>query len=322
MTIVYVNSSASQAELQKTSRQVENGSYALELLSGDLRTAGFLAEFNPSDRSTPLASPNTKPDPCATDLATLNSSLPLAIQGYDNTGALSCIADLKANTDVLVIRRSSTCAVGDPGCDPQIPDGAYFQASSCSSDTELGSGVATKFFALDTDSAKFVLHKKDCTALAATYQYRVHIYFIANNDKPGDGIPTLKRAELGTTGAALSFKVVPLVEGVENLQVEYGLDTAVPTTGNPAVFTANPDTYLACAPAACVSNWRNAVAAKIYLLARSTAATPSFADSKSYTLGLKADGTSNVIAAANDAYKRHVYETVVRLHNPAGRNSP
>ena len=77
----------------------------------------------------------------------------------------------------------------------------------------------------------------------SSYQFRTHIYFIANNDKPGDGIPTLKRAELGP-GA---FTIVPLVEGVENLQLEYGLDTAVPTTGTPAVYTADPNTYNGCA---------------------------------------------------------------------------
>src|SRR4029077_9116717 len=101
--------------------------------------------------------------------------------------------------------------------------------------------------------ASLNLHQKDCVTAATFNQYRTHIYFVANNDQPGDGIPTLKRAELG----AGAFTIVPLVEGVENLQLEYGLDTSVPTTGSPAVYTADPNTYNACAPAPCVSNWRN-----------------------------------------------------------------
>jgi len=72
--------------------------------------------------------------------------------------------------------------------------------------------------------------------LANQYQYRTNIYFVANNDNANDGIPTLKRAELGLAGN--SFSIVPLVEGVENLQIEYGLDTGVPTTGTPAVYNA------------------------------------------------------------------------------------
>src|SRR5207237_180954 len=91
-------------------------------------------------------------------------------------------------------------------------------------------------------------------ARVAALRARTHIYFVANNDKPGDGIPPLKRAELGVNaGGAAAFNVVPLVEGVENLQLEYGLDTAVPTTGSPAVYTADPSSYNGCAPATCVS---------------------------------------------------------------------
>ena len=78
--------------------------------------------------------------------------------------------------------------------------------------------------------------------MANVYQYRTHIYFVANNDKAGDGIPTLKRAELGVA----AFSIVPLVEGVENLQIEYGLDTSVPTAGTPAVYKADTDNYNAC----------------------------------------------------------------------------
>src|SRR4029077_8957654 len=95
------------------------------------------------------------------------------------------------------------------------------------------------YYALDSNAGNLNLHQKDCATAALIYQFRTHIYFVANNDKPGDGIPTLKRAELGP-GA---FSIVPLVEGVENLQLEYGLDTAVPTTGSPAAYTAAPSSY-------------------------------------------------------------------------------
>src|SRR3546814_6579575 len=65
----------------------------------------------------------------------------------------------------------------------------------------------------------------------------VHIYFLANNDKPGDGIHTLKRAELGAAG----FTIVPLVEGIDALQFEFGIDTN--GDGNPDAYTADPDSY-------------------------------------------------------------------------------
>ena len=39
--VVFVNTSAARNEVEKTSRQIENGRYASEVLSEDLRLAGF-----------------------------------------------------------------------------------------------------------------------------------------------------------------------------------------------------------------------------------------------------------------------------------------
>jgi type IV pilus assembly protein PilW len=315
---IFANNSRTRGEIERANQQTENGRYALQLLTDDLHNAGYLAEFNP----VPLATPALKPDPCDTSVAGLQNALPLAVQGYDNgAGAPACLVDLKAGTDILVVRHASTCAVGSAGCDPNVVGDAYFQTSGCNSPTELASGIVTNYFALDTNSASFTLHQKDCVTLASQYQYRTHIYYVANNDNVGDGIPTLKRAELG----AGSFSIVPLVEGVENLQIEYGLDTNVPTTGTPAAYTANPDTFnAACAatPAICVGYWRNTVAARINILTRNTTITQGYVDGKVYTLGLNADGTVNSVGPFNDAYKRHTNESVVKLNNPAGRNSP
>ena len=317
---VLVNNIRARDEIERANQQIENGRYAMQVLTDDLRNAGYLAEFNPRVLSTP----STKPDPCVTTIAALKVALPLSVQGYDNgAGAPTCISDLRAGTDILVIRRVSTCAVGDTDCDPVLSGAPYFQASACNSSSELGSTNSANYFALDTNIANLTLHKKDCNppttagTLAPYYQYRIHIYFVANNDKNGDGIPTLKRAELGSSG----FSIIPLVEGIENLQIEYGLDTAA--TGAPALFTADPDSYSSCIPAVCAGYWKNAVAAKVFLLARNLTTSSAYSDNKVYTLGIKADGsTANTFGPFNDAYKRHAYSAEVRLNNSAGRNMP
>jgi type IV pilus assembly protein PilW len=314
---VFANNSRMRGEIERANQQTENGRYALQLIIDDLHNAGYLAEFNPG----PLATPATKPDACDASPAGLKNALPLAVQGYDNgTNAPTCLADLKAGTDILVVRHASTCAVGSAGCDANVAGAPYFQTSGCNSQAELASGNVATFYVLDTNSASFTLHKKDCVTLANQYQYRTHIYFVANDDQAGDGIPTLMRAELG----AGSPSIVALVEGVEQLQIEYGLDTSVPTTGAPAVYTADPDSYNGCAatPSVCVGYWRSTVAAKINVLTRNTAQTRGYVDGKVYTLGLKANGTANTFGPYNDAYKRHTNESVVKLNNPAGRNTP
>lgn len=320
---IFVTSSRGRSEIERVSQQIEYGRYAIQLLTEDLTQAGYLGELNPNLLASPTYNAANPPvDPCSTDLPSLRSAIVLHVQGYDNgTRMPTCLSDVAANTDIVVIRRASTCIAGSTDCAATSVAATYFQAALCGSGakgaTQLNSSSPMDFFALDTDVAKLTKNNKDCTTLAPIRRYRTHIYYVANNDQPGDGIPTLKRLELGAGG----FTAVPLVEGIENLQIEYGINTAVPTTGSPDVFTADPNTYLGCAPAACISLWRNVVAARVYLLARNPEKTNGYTDDKSYTLGKKADGTANVVtvATANAAYKRHVYQTEVRLNNPAGR---
>jgi type IV pilus assembly protein PilW len=321
LVTLFAGNSRQRGELERANEQTENGRYALQLLSEDLRDAGYLGSFNPGTVTGPnpqLLIPAALPNVCATTVAALNTAMPLPVQGYYNGAFVpGCLADVRAGTDILVVRRASTCAVGTAGCDPQVAGGIYLQASGCA--TEFTAGT---YYVLDTNVGNLNLTQKDCVTAAQLYQYRTHIYFVANNDKPGDGIPTLKRAELGASGGVLTFNIVPLVEGIENLQLEYGLDTNVPTTGTPAVYTADPNTYNGCAPATCVSYYRNTVAVQINLLARGQTPTQGYTDTKSYTLGLTAAGGANVVGPFNDGYKRHTYSTVARLYNPASRNSP
>nr|UXE44577.1 hypothetical protein Hi04_10k_c2651_00021 [uncultured bacterium] len=318
LVTLFAGNSRERGEIERANQQTENGRYALQMISDDLRDAGYLATYNPGTVAAPnpqLTVPLTIPNACATDLPTLTGALSMPVQGfYQGANAPACMpADLRAGTDILVVRRASTCAVGSAGCDAQVAGDVYLQASGCN--TQLTAGT---YFAFDSNVGNLTLLQKDCATAAPIYQFRTHIYFVANNDKAGDGIPTLKRAELGP-GA---FTIVPLVEGVENLHLEYGLDTAVPTAGTPAVYTANPNTYNGCAPAACVSNWRNTVTVKINVLSRNLTTTQGYTDTKTYTLGLTAGGAANVVGPFNDGYKRHAYSTVAVLYNTAGRNSP
>jgi type IV pilus assembly protein PilW len=313
---VFAANSRERGEIERVNQQTENGRYALQILTDDLQNAGFLGNFNPAV----LATPATKPDACAFDIPTLTTALPIAVTGYDNgANPPGCLSDVRAGTDILVVRRASSCAVGSANCDPYLGTATYFQASGCASPAELSSGNPSTYYVLAVGNAALTLHQKDCATLAQYYQYRTHIYFVANNDVAGDGIPTLKRAELGPGG----FNIVPLVEGIENLQIEYGLDTSSPTSGVPAVYTADPDSYNGCAPAGtCMSYWRSAVAAKLNVLARNTTATPGYVDTKTYTLGLNAAGQPNTVAATGDNFKRHAYVSAVRINNTAARNTP
>jgi type IV pilus assembly protein PilW len=319
LTAVYIKSSSVRSWSERTSRQIESGRYAIQLLTRDLQMAGYYAELNPGATGAGLAIPSAKPDPCVTTTAGLGAALPLHVQGYDNgASAPSCISDLKAGTDIVVIRRVSSCVPGSANCDAAASGSYLFQASSCINSSEL-SAVPPVYFQLGTGVAStFTLHKRDCSSLAELHTYFTRIYFIANNNKAGDAVPTLKRAELGPAG----FSIAPLVDGVENLQLEYGLDTG--GVGVPTVYTANPDAYNSCSSTTvptCTGYWQSVVAVNIHLLARDSEPQTGYADSKVYTLGLTAAGAANTVGPVGDAFQRHVYQATARLYNPAGRNA-
>ncbi|MFC5460893.1 PilW family protein [Massilia niabensis] len=322
LSAMFVKNTGAQAEIEKAHRQVENGRYAIDLLAVDLRNAGYFAEFDP----TVLANPAALPPACAGTLDDLTAGLALPVQGIDGataTGAgLSCLTGLREGTDVLVVRRTSTCVAGQPGCEAAA--GPFFQASLCNNSSELDSASTADFYALTLGETGLTRRRRNCTTLAAVRRYRTHIYYVANHNVGTDGVPTLKRAELGTDGTAPTWSVVPMAEGIENLQLEYGLDLA-PSGGNGVADLSTPDPAVAgsCTAAACaVANWRGAVAVRLHVLARNTTATQGHIDRKTYTLGRNVNGNSNDVAAANDGFKRHVFQSLVALPNPAGRRLP
>jgi type IV pilus assembly protein PilW len=308
--VVFVNSSAARNEVERTSRQIENGRYASEILMEDIRVAGFYGALDP----TTLAAPGALPaDPCSLTVADWSSWIPVHVQGYDATGFTStncALNNLQAGTDVLVIRRGRTCTANTTDCTPDVTTGTpYLQVSRCSSQvTKYALGLQPS-----AGTAPFDMQEKTCltTALANKREYYVHIYFVATENGRGDNIPTLKRLELvrdPSNPALAKWDTVALVEGVENLQFVYGVDTN--NDGAPDEYVANPTT---------LARWMNVVTVQFHVLARNIDTSPNYTDTKTYTLGKDATGAAITVGPFNNPYRRHVYSGLVRIMNPAGR---
>lgn len=320
VTTVFLRNSATRSGLERGFQLNDNGLHALQVLSDELRNAGYLADFDPKHLPTTAVMPNL----CASTFTELAGALPFAIQGIDNIStALACLPDARTASDVVSVRRVATCPGGSLGCETPPTGTAFLQPSRCNSTTELASQNRQDHYRFETETAKLTLLGGDCTSLAPYYQYRTHLYYVANNDKAQDGIPTLKRAELVPGG----FAIVSVAQGIEQLQIEYGIDAGAlagtTLTGAPGTFSANPAIYKGCAGTVCSTYWRNAVAARVHLLVRATTPTMGHVESKTYLLGNNADGTDNFYTPpTKDAYKRRVFSATARLNNVAGRNTP
>lgn len=315
--VVFVNTSAARNEVEKTARQIENGRYASEVLTEDLRLAGFYGELNVGD----LAAPALPADPCSISPADWRGWMPIHLQGYDETAFVSAVAgcaftNLKPNTDVLVVRRARACVAGIDGCDGPAAGKPYVQVSLCA--TQL----APNNFRLGLQGTQaFDMQKKDCDAAKPANQreYYVRIYFIATDNGAGQDIPTLKRLELSCNALGnCEWQTVPLVEGIEELQFHYGLDTD--NDGAPNLYVANPNDYPvgACAAPCPRDNWMRVVTVQFHVLARNLEPSTNYTDAKTYVLGVNAAGNP-IQRTPGDTFRRHVYSGLVRVANPAAR---
>jgi type IV pilus assembly protein PilW len=220
---------------------------------------------------------------------------------------LNAAAGYKPNTAVIVVHRANTSVAG-------FTAGSFnIQVSGCAGDTAP--------YIINTASANFTLHKNTtpgCTPLtgaptATITPYDIRIFFVSNcsnvscSTAGADSVPTLKRIDILAAGTSIT----PLVEGIENIQFDYGIDNSPGTPdGVPDVYT-NTAAHSALTPSS-IAEWQNVVSVRVHVLARNTDATAGYTDSKTYNLG-------PVSVTPGGAFKRHAYSELVRLNNPAGR---
>lgn len=314
LAALFAYNSNARGEIDKTSQQIENGRYGLEVLRDDIHQAGFLSGYDGSTATrltTAACVPRSGVALSAVNLGWQMSpqTAPLSIFGYasgDLPGDETCITNQKANTDVLIIRRveSEPLTVATVGGGAYAND--YFLHISGCADASIDSTAIPFVVAVGGSTGPFTLHQKNCSALAPVRKIVVRAYYIAtcsNCSGVGDGIPTLHMVEL--TGGATSN--VPLVEGIDAMRVEYLIDDNADGT---------IDTVKRCKTGAdpcSVTEWTNVMAVHVRLLARNLTKTIDYTDAKTYDMGL-----AGTIPAPNDGFKRHLYSAQVIAYNQAG----
>jgi len=131
--------------------------------------------------------------------------------------------------------------------------------------------------------------------------YSPAIYFIRNyTNSPGDDQPALCRKIL-VGGATVNMATECIASGIENLQVEYGIDSS----GDGSV-----DSYISAPTAA---EMETTVSVRVFMLGRTTDDDGGYTNDKTYTL-------SNATSfAPDDSFRRRVYMTTVSVPNVRNR---
>lgn len=279
MGTIFVGSSRAHAEDDRYARMIENGRFALEQITTDLRMVSFWGEIlDPGIITTAL----TAGQDCGIGIlngsnAILynnpNSSPPTA--QFDNTtgGCVALTGSVRAGTDQLAIKHTSGRALTSG----MVRGTGYLRSN----------GTAGSFIK-DADSTAAPTGYAD-------WQYLPSLYYIGDTG----GVPRLCQLQLNGVAFGVTSSDQCLANGIEQLHVQFGIDTNGDGTA---------DQYKSGPTAAEIAN---ALTARVYILVRSDTPDPLYKNNKSYQLG------DLTVAGGGDGFYRRVFSSTIKLRNPS-----
>lgn len=220
-----------------------------------------------------------------------------------NSGADRCKAGstpAAAGSEYVALRRASTCALGDVGCEAVNDAMFYTQHQACDVGELAGD------FRLTDDQTKLNFQTRACepTELAPVYKYVSRVYYVDTAD-------FLVRLDLTHDGTEFRYNASRLVPGVELMRFEWGIDEDGDGTAD--VRTTNPSAVEFPGGGA-AEQWRNIVDVTIWLVVRSLDEVNQSSSAKTTTF--KIAGASYTPSDAN--YARVVQTRTVELVNISG----
>ena len=304
---VYISSKKSYGDNEAVSRLQETARFAMTVIEADVREGNYWGllkggQFidNTSGSGTPqfaAAAPianSAAMQVCGTNFGTDtytslqgdNNRYRLSLSGTKQAGC-DTLADFSsgiawtttpvATADTLTVRRASTTRETGP-----FPEAAALRVCS-------------------TRHTGFLVN--DGGAICTTFPQEqlnnliVNAYYVDQNSQQQAGYPSLHRKMLVSIGGVPQFRDQEVIAGVEDLQVQFGIDP----TGITGVAQSyvNPEN---------VPVGAQIVAVRVWLMVRSDAGEAGFIDNRVYQYGDRLQGTGvtgdlNVAANAGLAYQ-------------------
>lgn len=310
---------ANKRNYEQNSRIAEmqdNARFAMQALSGDLAMAGFLGGLNDPGRlrtdSDTLPTLTADCGPGADGDAGWAFDRGI-LEFMDDAAAgaaaarYGCLSggDVSPRTDILSVRRVSgrvTAEIDDTSETPSLLANTVYLRTNRTVGSLFHSGAD----AGAPDSG----HPPDMPPMSY-WEYSPRLYFVRPYaSETGDGIPSLCRAYIAA-GSGATVETECVAEGVENLQIAFGIDTDGDGVANR--YRADPT----------AAELAQAVTARVQLLMRSVRPDFSYRNDKRYNLLGADDDGDGAVDEDGEAYRpqdnfyRRVVQTTVILHNPA-----
>jgi type IV pilus assembly protein PilW len=303
---IFLSSKKSFTIQDALGRQQENGRYAIDTLTQDLRRAGYYGGNVDNNTGTSLdfnevAGTLGKQDEdftCPTGNTNWGRMLDLRILGLNDTAAgYACVNDGSGylRGDVLVTHFMAPWFVGGtttPGVVTDYPNRLFLRTDMVNARIFQGTNAGDGANALGGTPSERVAE------LLARAYYIGPSGTAAPACTGGQAVPSLYRENLDNNGQPAAEEIA---YGVDQFQVKYGVDT----DGDDSV-----DQYLDAGETELneQDEWNQVIAAHIWMLTRAECPETGFSNTATYTMG-------DVAYTPNDSFRRQLYQSTVRLRN-------
>ena len=288
---VYTKSRQSYLVNESIARVQDTATFAMDAIEADLRMA---SNWGLTSRGLAINGRSTVSDANPDGIAGIPTvcgedwvlDLALPVDGDNNGYSLPCptAATLQPDSDHVVVRRASADPVLPEAGKPQV------QTSRVAGQVFTDGNVPEGFAASDS----------------TTRDLLVSSYYVANDSDLIPGVPTLRRRVMLMTGGAMGIVDEEVAPGVENLQIQFGIDVDQDNTVdryvNPGDGIYDPEDPL-YVPGARI------ITARVWLVVRGIEREAGLVDDRTYAPG------DVDLGRFSDQYRRMQVSKTILLRN-------
>ncbi len=332
---VYQNGRTTYAINDSIARLQDQGRYVFSVIEPEIEMAGFYGFTNSAEAinfvvganpSVVVATPQSmrqRPLPPLAPVPVPVANLPAGahecgtnfavdlltpIEGSNDAFGLACdpsavAGGVRAGTDSLTIRYASA--------DPVAPRAGRVQLYAA----RLTSRTSQRMFA-DGNAPSAIINDDN-----RVHDIEVRSYYVANNSVDRPGFPALRVKTLTEAGGAAQFLDTEVISGVEDLQVQFGIDTGdydndgvidtAADINNDGIVETNGRTTRYVNPDFPNLNRFQVVAVRVWVRVRADQTEAGFVDGRTYRYG-------NVVYtpdATEARFRRAVMSRTITLRN-------
>jgi type IV pilus assembly protein PilW len=290
---IFAGSKRSYTETEQQTRIADNGRFAVQLLEGELRLAGFFGEATAANVD-PDGSLGTVSSDCTSPAQAYDVDNYLAVLRASGSGvAVGCVTDAVPASDVIVVKSVRPYPLSDGVRDnPSDDDGTIDSPNTLSGQLTYVISNPLKGVLFDGADTPPSINEGGTVPGGTAWEYRFQVFY-ARAGNP----PQLARKTLSWNGSAMSVVTENLVEGVEQMRVRIGIDSN---------DDGEADRFVTADTAGI--DWSTVSALELNLLVRGSDIDVGYTDARTYDL-------AGLSLTPGGKYRRVLVNKAVSLRN-------